>query len=126
MSVVLLRTLTGKSKLGFGKFAQIEISVLIKRMRPYLVWVYYNSSNITFTPEILKELDIFEDKLIQKPGKNPELYSETSARVTRTLYAFKRDSHHNKEVKTAKKLHQKRRESIWFNKGANAWKNQGH
>ena len=127
MSVLKLRTLTKKSKLGFGKYSEHTIDELIKRMRPYLVWVYYNASNITFTEDILKnDLGIFEDKLIDKPGKKPELYTITSAVPTRTLKAYKIKSHNKKEMRTTMRNHQKRRENIWFNKAANAWKNQGH
>lgn len=68
MSAVLLRTLTRKSKFGFGKHADHTVqNVLDRKNKDYISWVYYNSSNITFTDDILDELDIWEENRIKKP-----------------------------------------------------------
>ena len=70
---VLLRKLTRKSTLNFGQYAQLTVQqVLDLKHTRILRWYYYNSSNITFTDDILDELHITEERRIEKPGKNPE------------------------------------------------------
>lgn len=78
MDIQLLRTLTGKSKLGFGKYYDSTIQELITlKHTGYLRWVYYSISGITFTDEILHTIGIHEDEYrIKKPGVNPELLLE--------------------------------------------------
>ena len=73
MDRVALRTLTFKSTLNFGKYADYTVQQVIDQ-NPidginYLVWVYYNSSNISFNIEVLSKLGINEDIKIKKPGK---------------------------------------------------------
>lgn len=71
----MLRTLTLKSQLKFGKMADFTVEEIIQiEHEDYLRWVYYNSSNITFMPEILQQLGLTQ--LIQKPGINRELWEE--------------------------------------------------
>lgn len=123
--VTRLRTLTKKSKLGFGKYAEQTVETLTKTNRTYLVWVYYNISGITFTDEILDN-DLSIVHRIEKPGKNPELSRLTPTYATTTLKAFKVQKHYEKEKKIRRKNYQKLRENAWFNKAANTWKNQGH
>ena len=70
---VLLRTLTKKSQLKFGKYADLTVDQVItlygaQGLR-YLDWVYYNCSNISFCDELLSELAITGDFKIIKPGK---------------------------------------------------------
>ena len=72
--VTLLRTLTDKSRLKFGKYTDYTIGHLIaSRREDYLVWVYYNADKIDFTADVLDSLDIREDERIKKPGKNVRL-----------------------------------------------------
>jgi hypothetical protein len=72
MPVTLLRTLTEKSLLGFGKYADMRVGeVIALNKRPYLRWAYFNCSKITFSPEVLGKLLIAEDKRIEKPGTQP-------------------------------------------------------
>lgn len=69
MSTVLLRTLALKSKLGFGKYPDYRIEQLIAlRKQPYLRWLYFNASNISFMPEILLMIGLLEKEFIPKPG----------------------------------------------------------
>ena len=73
MDMVLLRKLTRKSTLNFGKYADYTVDQVLTK-NPidginYLVWVYYNSSNISFVDEILLQLGITEENRIEKPGK---------------------------------------------------------
>lgn len=73
MDVVLLRTLTLKSCLKFGKYFDICINSIFNAYGitgiKYLRWVYYNSSMINFNDEILYKLGITSDIRIDKPGK---------------------------------------------------------
>ena len=72
--VTLLRTLTLKSRLKFGKYADYTVDYLLYNHREdYLVWVYYNTDKITFTADLLTKLDIREDERIEKPGKNKKM-----------------------------------------------------
>lgn len=72
--VVLLRKLTAKSTMRFGKFADLTVQqCLDTKKRKYLRWVYFNCSNITFTDELLDELFIPVWYRIDKPSKNIEL-----------------------------------------------------
>lgn len=74
---LLLRTLTLKSKLGFGYYEIKNLTIrelLIMNKQVYLISCYYNLSMINFSTEILNELSISGDLIIKKPGKNPELH----------------------------------------------------
>jgi hypothetical protein len=72
--VVLLRKLTAKSILKFGKFADLTVQQCIDtKKKKYLRWVYFNCSNITFTDELFEELKIPEWYRFVKPSKNVEL-----------------------------------------------------
>jgi hypothetical protein len=73
-SVVLLRKLTNKSVINFGKYFDLTVQqCLDTKKRKYLRWVYFNCSNITFTDELLDELLIPVDYRFDKPNKNVEL-----------------------------------------------------
>ena len=75
--VTLLRKLTGKSTLKFGKYSDVPIQQMIDlRLTIYLRWVYFNSSKITFVDEILDAIGIPEDFRIEKPGTNSEKHDE--------------------------------------------------
>ena len=76
MDVTLLRTLTRKSLLKFGQYQDMMVGNVIKIGQAeieYLVWIYYNSSKINFTDDILLELKITDEFKIDKPGKKPEM-----------------------------------------------------
>lgn len=63
------RTLTEKSKMGFGKNHDLTVkSLLATNQNDYLRWVYYNCSHISFMPNILDILCITDDFRITKPG----------------------------------------------------------
>ena len=73
-SVVLLRKMTNKSVMNFGKYFDLTVQqILDTKKRKYLRWVYFNCSNITFTDELLDELLIPVDYRFDKPSKNIEL-----------------------------------------------------
>ena len=76
MDRVLLRKLTRKSTLRFGKHYDLTVEQvltidLIAGMK-YLRWVYYSCSNITFADELLDYLGIHEKIRISKPSKVSE------------------------------------------------------
>lgn len=98
----LLRKLTLKSKLGFGKYLRYTqkdsktkdivdeytiqdilshdnsntiIPNILGNEHSYLRWIYFQMENITFIDEILDELGIYEKYRIKKPGKNPDLFN---------------------------------------------------
>ena len=60
MDVPLLRTLSFKSKLGFGKYADMTVYEIINLDKSdYLRWIYYNVNGISFNNEVLFKIRIF-------------------------------------------------------------------
>lgn len=78
MSSILLRKLTKKSTLNFGKFKDYTVEHLFGMKKQIeLTSIYFKLSTITFTDDILDELGITrEEYRISKPSKNVELYQE--------------------------------------------------
>jgi len=75
MSATILRTLTVKSKLKFGKYKDYTVEHIFgMRKQKTLISIYFNLSNITFMDDILDELGITEEFRIDKPSKDNELY----------------------------------------------------
>lgn len=70
MDRVLLRKLGWKSRLGFGKYADMTVKDVYIADKDYLGFVYYNCSMIDFCDEIKLALQLLE---ILKPGKAPEI-----------------------------------------------------
>jgi hypothetical protein len=101
MDVFLLRTLTEKSKLWFGKYKDQTVDDLIKtRATVYLRWVYYNYENITFTSKVLLRIHVPSEYKIEKPGKNPKLGEDVFHHNSLT---------HPKELKKARKTKPKKK-----------------
>lgn len=77
---VLLRTLTLKSTISFGKYYNSTIEFIINSVgnvgKEYLRWCYYNIEGISFNDEILDILKITNDLRINKPGCNKILWEE--------------------------------------------------
>lgn len=70
-----LRTLTRKSKLGFGKDKDLTVQrILDLRKNLSLISAYYKLTSINFTEDILTELKITEEYRIEKPSANKEMY----------------------------------------------------
>ena len=71
--VVLLRTLTRKSTMKFGKYYDLTVQMILDsqgvRGLSWLCWVYYNADMINFMPDILEELGVYDDLRISKHGK---------------------------------------------------------
>ena len=73
--LVLLRTLTPKSMIMFGKFKDLTVQELLNMQKiRYLRWMYFFNSKINFTPEVLELLSITEVYIINKPGIDEEKY----------------------------------------------------
>lgn len=81
MDVIILRKLTDKSKLGFGKYATEPIWYIIEsKHTQYLRYIYYCCSGITFTDDVLEKIGIAEWEKIDKPGTNIELHEKICKR----------------------------------------------
>ena len=126
---VLLRKLTRKSCLQFGKYQDVNIqSILNLKRHRYLRWVYFNMSMITFFDDILDEINLPEDYRIDKPGKNPELHEKLNAFHESKVDGFtllKARNHFRRVKKSIAK------ERLWndvryFSRGRMSMLNQGH
>jgi hypothetical protein len=73
--IATLRTMTRKSKLGFGKYKDKTIQEMLdlKRYRD-LISPYFGLTSINYQEDILVELRISEEYRIDKPGSNKELH----------------------------------------------------
>jgi len=70
-----LRILTLKSKLKFGKYANLTIQKMFDlRRKRELISAYYKISSINYNAEILKQLNITQEWIISKPGIDKEIY----------------------------------------------------
>lgn len=72
-AVTTLRVLTKKSRLGFGKFADLTVADILIVQPEYIVWVYATMEAISFKDEILDEYHIPK---IAKPGTDESIVSE--------------------------------------------------
>lgn len=76
--MITLRVLTRKSKLGFGKYADTPVGVLLNRKQHrYLRSIYYTWEAITFQDDILDEIGVVWK--IDKPGCDKSLIEKTNA-----------------------------------------------
>ena len=67
MSILLLRKMTFKSKIGFGRYPDLTVKELIDIGKASeLIYMYYGLDRIDFVQEVKDELCIEE---ITKPGK---------------------------------------------------------
>ena len=74
---ILLRTLTRKSKLGFGKLRDVTIQHILDEKyygKLSLISAYFKLTTINFTDDILEELGIRAKYRIEKPSSNKNLY----------------------------------------------------
>lgn len=75
MSIMLLRKLTKKSIIGFGKYKELTVQDIIQlKDHKYLLWLYYFNSIIDFCEELKNELFITHERVILKPGKDESMY----------------------------------------------------
>ena len=60
--------------MNFGRHHDLTVQNLLDlKKHPYLRWVYFNSSNITFMDNILETIGVKEQFKIHKPGTHKEL-----------------------------------------------------
>lgn len=60
--------------MGFGIYSDMNVEQIINiHQEKYLIWIYYNMSNISFHDEILEYLAIRDEDKIPFPGTAPEL-----------------------------------------------------
>jgi len=112
INAVLLRTLSRKSVLWFGKFEGLSVQQIIDMKRgQYLRWLYYNCQGVSFLNDVLEEIRINEYWRIKKPGIRPKKHDQL-CQENRKKMSFKSKSHvdrvmrirkHVKKIKTEKK-----------------------
>ncbi len=78
--IVLLKTLTRKSIIADGKNKGLSVTDLLKNKKIDLIYSYFNYSGITFTDDVLDELNINSEDRLKKPGKDPEKYKKYAER----------------------------------------------
>jgi hypothetical protein len=129
MDTILLRTLTGKSKIHFGKYSGLTIDEIINLGHTaYLRRLYFNISSVNFTDEVLDKIYIPDKYRISKPGINKDFdslcfkYVFASAGDVKRIKASKIINKHNK----INYYNLKRKDSLKFSKINMARKNQGH
>lgn len=71
-AVAKYRGCTRKSVLGFGVAADLPVGDILKVDPDYIAWVYYNIEKVTFSQDILDELQITEK--INKPGTDKKAF----------------------------------------------------
>jgi hypothetical protein len=131
--VVLLRKLSRKSTLKFGKYSELTVQDVINLTKQkYLRWVYFNCSNINFMDDILHEINIPEKFRIDKPSKNPELHDELNQHIFNNIsdkflpkYLAKKQLIADKNIKS-KAIRGLKKDSINYTKSAMQRLNQGH
>jgi len=131
--VVLLRKLTRKSVLNFGKNEGRSVQQLLDlHDQNYLRWVYYNSSNIDFFSDILDELRITGDFIIAKPSKNPEMLSKLKEHIFEGLpqelkeMTLKNNAKRVKKIIRGESVRASKADKIKFSKSLLHRKNHGH
>jgi hypothetical protein len=127
--VVLLRTLTEKSKLGFGKYADLPIWKIIDMgEKRYLRFTYYTLSNINYTEDVLRKIDVVEQDEIFKPGKNKAKLKEVDKKIWDSLSDEERLSLYQKSKSISKNKWVKSSVSDrrHYSAKSNQLRNQGH
>jgi len=121
-SITVLRKMTLKSKMSFGKFTNHTIESILKENKGYLIWLYYNNVNITFIDEILDILNI--EITINKPGKDENYWREYKKEhetryTTRQGYMFiKANRKISKDkIRIANSTNQNMAKLAWYNQG---------
>mgnify|MGYP006995573872 FL=1 len=127
--MLILRKLTEKSTIGFGKFNSLRVGDLLAiQNHTYLRWVYFNASMIDFFEEILDEIGIDPEWRIDKPGKDPEKGEELAAQK-RYNRPFKSRMHYASTQRKRSKselINLRERERLSFSKASLMSRNQGH
>jgi hypothetical protein len=111
-----LRTLTRKSKLGFGKDKELTVQRILELKKNLsLISAYYKLTAINFTDDVLDELKITKEYRIEKPSSNIDEY-----------YRFLNDNGFNKKVINRQGSNAMKKETKRPSKSYLQSKNQGH
>jgi hypothetical protein len=125
---VVFRKLAPRSKLTFGRHANMSVEDLIRLGKNhYLRWIYYNIEGLSFIDEILQKIGIItinNDYTIPKPGIDPEYGKEVEEMMVGRI-PFKKRQHYRTKLK-ARAIGKKIVDAKKFSKQNLAWKNQGH
>lgn len=128
MDRVLLRTLTRKSKIGWGKFPEMTVQQIMDAGYKYeLIKLYYTIQTITYTEDILEELAIFERYRIPKPGVDKEMLAKKQyMRLDKRTNGKARFIQKANEKKRAVRRCEKVEEEVNLSKAALQAINHGH
>lgn len=127
-AVAKYRGCTRKSVLGFGVAADLPVGDILKVDPDYIAWVYYNIEKVTFSQDILDELQITEK--INKPGTdNKAFYRWKDAKYAHFTEEEKEHGrfarYRNKRNVALARLSRVKRETT-FSKGVLQAANHGH
>lgn len=94
MSNLLLRTMTMRSKIRFGSYPDLCVQELIQ-LKKYkeLISMYYQLDKINFDDEVKEYLGIKFERVIEKPGKNPEMYIKNIYEMVCDINDMNREFH---------------------------------
>lgn len=94
MSNTLLRTMTMKSKIGFGNYSDLTVQELIQ-LKKYkeLISMYYQLEKINFNDEVKDYLGIRFELVIPKPGKNYDMYFKNIFQMVCSINEMNREFH---------------------------------
>ena len=130
MDVPLLRTMTEKSVIGFGKHALCTVTHILRLGKnDYLRWLYYNINGITFTEDLLYKINIRGKWKIEKPGKDPQKGYNLDESLIKWRVKKSANTHpisHHRNVMKSKYKAFKIVDGRKFSKGTMQRKNQGH
>ena len=143
MSVLLLRTITRKSIIGFGNYKDLTVQNLLDMYRAKeLLHIYYSCRNIDFNQDLKDELCIYGEREINKKDKTDkkeDRYADNLWLHVNNCLSEMLNKKNDEEIeqgngmlrkiKYTYKKNQKNRESAQnrnvFSKGAMQRKNQG-
>lgn len=112
MDLVRLRTLTRKSKLGYGYYAEKTVGELLdKYYYRALRHAYYCRQNITFMPDILEQLHITGKMVIEKPGVDHEKFDASNDFALENVLNKVTDGNGREKVRF-KKYHRDRKSAM--------------
>lgn len=128
MDTIRLRTLTEKSIIGFGQYTDLRVKDLISTNRTKEIrWIYYNSSMISFMPDILRWARIEECDEIEKPGVDRELYKSLNEFIGGFQTEYQREGAAKRAEKRIgrSKMTKRNIEKRYFSKGSMQSRNHG-
>ena len=129
MDTIRLRTLTEKSIIGFGQYADLRVKDLISMNRTRDIrWIYYNCSMISFMPDILRWARIEECDEIEKPGVDRELYKSVNEYIEGFQAEYQREGAAKRAEKRIgrSKMTKRNIDKRYFSKGSMQSRNHGH